>query len=517
MIFPILRPAFFIPGLLWVPFLVCPVAYSQEPNSTHTSIAPFLDARTRCVAWLSVADFDVPETQAMIHRRDLRLTGFESLLSLLHEHRTLLMEHSVTRVYWIADSPDWNSLCDVLVLPASDSEALKSKLSEAIRTNNWSSTTRDECLLLGAQQALDRFASNDGMMSENFAKAMEVPLQSAMVMDGRLVHSLSGLTTLRRLCGNSEEALLQVAAAGVGLKSIQLDLTTFPNAMRTDFTMASAKSAQDTAELLNSIIAKGLSEKGSDPLRQNGNTNDSPPKGQTPFRIAVADSRAFVELPGAESVDSTVAAIIGNKPPFRSGEAIESLKQLCIAMHNYHDATNAFPPQSLVNKKGDRLLSWRVRLLPYFGQFNLYQQFRQDEAWDSTHNKQLIHQMPEIFRSSSLGQVAEGKTCLVLAQTENSFGGRRGGPLLVGEITDGISNTIMIVETDPSKSVVWTKPDDLEIDLENVMDSVVHESAAGFWAAMADGSVRFFKRETPADTLKALLSINGGDLVGNLP
>ena len=31
-----------------------------------------------------------------------------------------------------------------------------------------------------------------------------------------------------------------------------------------------------------------LSEKGSDPLRQDGNTNiiDSPPKGQTPFRIA---------------------------------------------------------------------------------------------------------------------------------------------------------------------------------------------------------------------------------------
>ena len=106
------------------------------------------------------------------------------------------------------------------------------------------------------------------------------------------------------------------------------------------------------------------------------------------------------------------------------GAGHRSLKQLCIAMHNYHDVHDAFPPQSLVNKKGERLLSWRVRLLPDLGQFNLYQQFRQDEAWDSEHNRQLIHQMPEIFRSSSLGQVTEAKTCLVLAQTENSFGGR---------------------------------------------------------------------------------------------
>ena len=130
------------------------------------------------------------------------------------------------------------------------------QLSEAIRTNNWISTTRDECLLLGTQQALDRLASNDGTLSENFAKAIEVPLQSATIMDGRVVHRLSGLTTLHSLsglatlhslCGNSEETLLHAAAAGVGLKSMQLDLTTFPNAIRTDFSMASAKSAQDTA------------------------------------------------------------------------------------------------------------------------------------------------------------------------------------------------------------------------------------------------------------------------------
>ena len=44
-------------------------------------------------------------------------------------------------------------------------------------------------------------------------------------------------------------------------------------------------------------LAERLSEKGSDPLRQNGSTNiiDSPPKGQTPFRIGVHATQGIEE------------------------------------------------------------------------------------------------------------------------------------------------------------------------------------------------------------------------------
>ena len=43
-------------------------------------------------------------------------------------------------------------------------------------------------------------------------------------------------------------------------------------------------------------------------------------------------------------------------------------------------------------------LSWRVYLLPFVDQAQLYNQFNMDEDWDSPHNKALIEQMPDVFK-----------------------------------------------------------------------------------------------------------------------
>ena len=52
------------------------------------------------------------------------------------------------------------------------------------------------------------------------------------------------------------------------------------------------------------------------------------------------------------------------------------------------------------NKDGKPLYSWRVLLLPYLDQDNLFKEFKKDEPWDSPHNRQLIPLMPDVFRDS---------------------------------------------------------------------------------------------------------------------
>src|SRR5262249_49383960 len=74
-----------------------------------------------------------------------------------------------------------------------------------------------------------------------------------------------------------------------------------------------------------------------------------------------------------------------------------NMKQLGLAMHIYHDANKHPPAHAIYSKDGKPLLSWRVAVLPYIEQNELYQQFKFDEPWDSAHNKKLLEKMPQLY------------------------------------------------------------------------------------------------------------------------
>lgn len=67
---------------------------------------------------------------------------------------------------------------------------------------------------------------------------------------------------------------------------------------------------------------------------------------------------------------------------------------------DYRSENGAFPSTHTENAKGNPLLSWRVHMLPYLNQGDLYDQFHLDEPWDSEHNKKLLKKMPEIYSIS---------------------------------------------------------------------------------------------------------------------
>jgi hypothetical protein len=74
-----------------------------------------------------------------------------------------------------------------------------------------------------------------------------------------------------------------------------------------------------------------------------------------------------------------------------------NLKKLGVAMHSYLDVYSRFPAPAITDKNGKALLSWRVELLPFLGENDLYKQFHRDEPWNSPHNKQLLSKMPAVF------------------------------------------------------------------------------------------------------------------------
>ncbi|QDU87779.1 hypothetical protein Pla175_11460 [Pirellulimonas nuda] len=198
----------------------------------------------------------------------------------------------------------------------------------------------------------------------------------------------------------------------------------------------------------------------------------------------------------------------------RRSQSTNNMKQLMLALHNYHDVHNGFPPAAIFSDDGEPLLSWRVAILPFVEEQALYEQFHLDEPWDSEHNKQLIPLMPQTFLDpSSVLSPEEGRSCYAAVTGEGYLmsGGADGTGMR--NITDGTSNTVALVEVSDEAAPVWTQPGDWTPDEDDPLAGLGSRHPQGFIVGFCDGSVHFMSQDIDLDTWLALLTIGGGEVV----
>jgi hypothetical protein len=174
-----------------------------------------------------------------------------------------------------------------------------------------------------------------------------------------------------------------------------------------------------------------------------------------------------------------------------------NLAKITLAMIDYHDEKGALPPAALLDPKGKSLLSWRVAILPYLGEQNLYNQFKLDEPWDSDHNKKLLAQMPAVYG-------AEGTETYYQVFTGLSTVFEDGKAIKFDDLTHGRDRTALVAEA--AHTVPWTKPTDLEYNPAKPLPKLGGgRFKDGFHLATADGAVRFIKTKFNEKVLHALI------------
>jgi Protein of unknown function (DUF1559) len=235
----------------------------------------------------------------------------------------------------------------------------------------------------------------------------------------------------------------------------------------------------------------------------------------------------------------TVLADGGVRPAALRTQSGNNLKQIGFAIHDFEGMTGHLPNNTYA-PDGRPLLSWRVHLLPFLEQENLYNQFKLDEPWDGPTNKHLLVQMPRIYARpsdpanrrgwrtyyrgfSNPGAVFERRPASIPWRLMPVLGPLTQRPVgaekdpwpfrfTLGSVADGLANTIFVVEA--GEPVEWTRPDDLDASPGQPFPKMGGFGwRNGFQAVMGDGSVRVLSLDTPEDNLRTLISYSGGEPV----
>jgi hypothetical protein len=198
----------------------------------------------------------------------------------------------------------------------------------------------------------------------------------------------------------------------------------------------------------------------------------------------------------------------------------DNLALIGAALRAYHDDYKCFPPAVIRDSAGKPMHSWRVLLLPYLGEKELYRAYKFDEPWDGpTNSTLLIHSMPAVYRDPADPDSRITAETPYLAVCGDGSVFPRDGSVILEEITDGPGDTVMVVEAARS-GIAWMEPLDMQITRMNYSvnsnfgpDSVATLAGDGPQILLADGTVKELVPEVSAAQLRALVTIRGGETV----
>jgi hypothetical protein len=185
-----------------------------------------------------------------------------------------------------------------------------------------------------------------------------------------------------------------------------------------------------------------------------------------------------------------------------------------LAVVNYEAANGHFPPAYQLGPDGKPWHSWRVLVLPFMEQDNLFRQYRFDEPWNGPNNSEFAHPRPKTFGFAD-GTHSTTTNYLAVVGLETMWPGA--APRKRCDLKDAPGETILIVENN-GLGVHWTEPRDLafdsmpfDFDQPNGVSSWYKEPAV----ATADTRVRRLSKDTTPEALRATLTVAGGEKLNN--
>lgn len=196
----------------------------------------------------------------------------------------------------------------------------------------------------------------------------------------------------------------------------------------------------------------------------------------------------------------------------RRSACVNHMRQIGIALQNYHDTYQSFPPAYVADENGRPMHSWRVLILPFLEENELYEEYDFDEAWDGPNNRRLAELMPDIYGCPSAVEPAGQTNYVAVVGDETMWTGANA--VTMRDVLDGTAKTIAVVETTGS-GINWLEPRDLTVDEavqginQPIGPGIASNHPGGVNVLFCDSHVIFLDESVRPDDIRALLTING--------
>ncbi len=194
-----------------------------------------------------------------------------------------------------------------------------------------------------------------------------------------------------------------------------------------------------------------------------------------------------------------------------------NLKQIGLALHNYHDENNSFPLGQIDNEQGKAIHGWLTSLLPFVEHQELYEQIDLNVPWDDQVNRKVFEQRLTVYNNPAIRkeeQLIDSATGLPVAHYAGNMRViQRNYGVKFREITDGTTQTILAGEVN-SQFQPWGKPSHLRDPALGI-----NKHSYGFGSPYegsilvlyADGHCNSLSDNIDPQILKALSTPDGGE------
>ncbi len=249
-------------------------------------------------------------------------------------------------------------------------------------------------------------------------------------------------------------------------------------------------------------------------------------------RNSLPGSEAFLSAGGIGiGVALLLPAVQQAREAARRVTSANNMKMIGLALHNYHDVHNTFPPGTMPNAElpVDERLSWLTAILPYLDQAALYNEIDRKAAWNKGANETATAtSLPGYLHPGAI-QGEPGRTSYV-----GLAGLGENGPTLEAnnpkagafaydkarsfrDFRDGFSNTAIVAESNLgnpwAQGGISTVRPLTQQPYINGPDGIGGVTVNGANILFADGSVRFVNENVDARVMEAISTIAGGEIV----